>query len=165
MSFKVRTQALRTAKDALAALSTDVAVADTYKSTYLKIDGEDGRLFAHVDNVNDSVVARLDDVLDRLKTVLANSGMELAAVAKWYDETDAATRERLDAQIPPDAPLKPGQAYDDSVPFEDTVPEDPGDYKPPADHDAPPGDDEPIILAPGPIGEPRQPSDPYGGVA
>lgn len=163
MNFHVKTDALRATKGTLTSLAGDTAVADAYKTTYLNLGAGDGALFVHVDNVAKDVAAKLDTLFDRLKSVLTDSGLELSAVAKFYDETDSGTEARLDGKLAL-IPLKPGEAYDASVPFEDTVPEDPGDYEPPPDHDAPEPDDGEIILAPGPFGEPGG-TDSSGGYA
>lgn len=163
MNFRVDTQALRSCRSRLQDLSSDTSNADSYASTYLDLSGEDGRLFFHVDNVCRDVRARVDDVISRLASVLTDSGLELRATATWYDETDAATRERMDMDIPEPEPILPGDGYDDDAPFEDTVPEDPGDYTPPEDHEPPPADDDEMIMAPGPIGEPS--TTPTGPVA
>jgi hypothetical protein len=162
MSFRVTTSALRSAQSTLQALADDTAAARTYTSTYLNITGADnGVLFAHVDNVNASVVQRLDDLCTNLRALLANSGLELAATAKRYDETDLDVAQRHDAQLPLVAAVRPSDRLDHQPDVPDTVPEDPGDYEPPASHDVPDDDDE-MIMAPGPIGEPGLP-DPMGG--
>ncbi|QIX28129.1 hypothetical protein ncot_17180 [Nocardioides sp. JQ2195] len=153
VNFKVETDALRTARDRLRALAADVDKADAYKSTYLKITGADnGVFFVHIDNVNDGVVTRLDDVLARIKRLLRNSGRELGAVATWYCETDSSTERSMDAQIDRDPTIPTDERYTDDPDFEDTVPEDPGDYTPPADQDPPSSDDDGMIIAPGPPG-------------
>lgn len=160
--FKVATSALRAAHSTLQALAEDTEAARSYTSDHLQISGGDnGVLFVHVDNVNASVVARLDELYTNLRTLLAESGLELAAAARRYDETDLDAARRSDAQIPLVAAVPPGHRLDDQPDVPDTVPEDPGDYEPPEGHDAP-DDDGDMIMAPGPLGPP-DPSDPSGG--
>lgn len=161
MSFTVDTQALRTCRDRLDDLSADTSTADTYLWEHVDLTGEDGRLFAHVDNVCRDVRTKVDDVLGRLRTILSDSGAELADAAKYYDDTDRDSAERADEAIAPVAAIPDGEGYDPDAPFEDTVPEDPGDYTPRPDADEP--EDGEVILAPGPIGVP--PTDPSGTVA
>lgn len=150
--FQVTTSALRTARSTLQALADDTAPASTYTATYLDLTGGDnGILFAHIDNVNASVRQRLDDLYGGLQTVLAESGVELSAAARRYDETDAAAAQRSDAQIPLVAGVEEGEHFEDQSDVPDTVPEDRGDYEPPEDHDVP-DDEDGMIMAPGPLG-------------
>lgn len=163
MTLRAQSSELRAARTTLQALADDTAVADTYKSDYMRIDGGDtGALFQHIDNVNRDVVARLDDVLTRLKRVLHESGVELALVANWYDDTDDAARQRSDQQIPLVSDVPSDGGIDDLPAVPDTAPSDPGDYEPPDDQPSPPlGDEDGTIMAPGPLGIPGQP--PTGG--
>jgi hypothetical protein len=149
-SFHVKTAALRTAEDALADLATDTGVADSYKSDYLDITGSDnGVLFAHIDNVNNSVRSALDALFTDLRSVLHDSGVELGVVAKMYDDSDAAARERNDAVITALDALPHDQTMENVPDVPDTVPEDPGDYEP---EDAPEeADDGEQLMAPGPL--------------
>ena len=150
--FNVTTSALRAARGTLQGLADDTAAASTYTSTYLNITGGDnGVLFAHIDNVNADVRQRLEDLYANLKTLLTESGLELSAAARRYDETDAAAAQRSDGQIPLVAGVDRDGHFEDQGDVPDTVPEDPGDYEPPEDHDVPDDDDE-MLMAPGPIG-------------
>lgn len=126
----------------------------TYTSTYLNITGGDnGVLFAHIDNVNADVRERLADLHANLRSLLTESGLELSAAARRYDDTDAAAAaaQRSDAQIPLLDGVDRGGRFEDQSDVPDTLPEDPGDYEPPEDHDVP--DDDGVIMAPGPIGD------------
>lgn len=154
MTLRAQSTELRAARSALQALADDTVVADTYKSDYMKIDGGDnGVLFAHIDNVNTSVVQRLDGLLSKLKTVLHESGLELATVATYYDDADDAAQQRSDQLIPLVADVPEDDGFDDLPAVPDHVPSDPGDYEPPEDQPAPPDDDR-NIMAPGPLGQP-----------
>jgi hypothetical protein len=152
MSFSVDSEALRTCGARLRDLSSDTTNASGYLAEHVDLTGEDGRLFLHVDNVCTDVRTRVDDVIDRLRTILRDGGIELRGAAKYYDETDQAAAERADTTIDVLPAIPAGQDYDPDAPFEDTVPEDPGDYTPRPDADEP--DDDEVIMAPGPLGEP-----------
>jgi hypothetical protein len=167
MTLRAQSSELRAARSTLQALADDTAVADTYKSDFMQIDGGDtGALFLHIDNVNRNVVQRLDDVLSRLKQVLHESGVELGAVATWYDDADESAEQRADQQIPLVADVPANAGFDDTPEVPDTVPSDPGDYEPPEDQpEPPPGDDDEIIMAPGPLGVPGEPPSGTGVVA
>jgi hypothetical protein len=166
MTLRAQSSELRAARTILQALADDTAVADGYKSDHMRISGGDtGALFQHIDNVNRDVVERLDDVLSRLRSVLHESGAELATVATYYDDADEAARQRADQQIPLVADVPAGGGFDDRAEVPDTVPTDPGDYEPPEGHPGPTGDDDGMIMAPGPLGEPGQPSTGTGALA
>jgi hypothetical protein len=155
MTLRAQSSELRAARTRLQALADDTAIADTYKSDYMRIDGGDtGALFLHIDNVNRDVVQRLDDALSRLKLVLHESGVELATVATNYDDADEAAELRADQQIPLVADVPEGGRFADRPEVPDTAPSDPGDYEPPEDQPAPPADDDEVLMAPGPLGQP-----------
>lgn len=161
MSFKVDTQALRTCRGKLQDLSSDTANADSYLWEHVDLTGEDGRLFAHVDNVCTDVRTKVDEVLGRLRTILSDSAHELGRAATYYDDTDRESAERADGTITALPAIPDGQGYDPDAPFEDTVPEEVDDYEDRPDPYEP--DDGEVILAPGPLGQP--PAGPTGTVA
>jgi hypothetical protein len=161
MSFEVDTQALRRCRGRLQDLASDTSSATSYVQEHVDLTGEDGRLFAHVDNVCRDVRARLDDVIGRLRTIFRDSGAELGSAATYYDDTDRAAAEQADGTIEALPGIPAGEGYDADAPFEDTVPEDPGEYTPRPDPDEP--DDGEMIMAPGPLGQP--PASPTGPVA
>ena len=165
MTLRAQSSELRAARTVLQALAEDTAVADTYASDHMRIgSGDTGALFQHIDNVNRDVVQRLDEVLSRLRAVLHESGAELGTVATYYDDADEAARRRADQQIPLVADVPADGGFDDRAEVPDTVPTDPGDYEPPDDHSAP-SDDDDMIMAPGPLGEPGQPPTGTGTIA
>lgn len=166
MTLRAQSSELRAARTTLQALAEDTGVADSYKSDYMRIDGGDtGALFQHIDNVNRGVVQRLDGVLSRLRSVLHESGVELGTVATYYDDADEDARQRADQQIPLVADVPADGGFDDRSEAPDTVPSDPGDYEPPEGQPDPPPDDDDMIMAPGPIGEPGLPSTGTGTMA
>lgn len=153
MTLRAQGSRPRAARTELQALADHTSAADAYKTDYMRIDGGDnGVLFVHIDNVNRDVVACLDDVLTRLKTVLDASGQELATVANYYDDADEAAKQRADQQIPLVADISAGEEFHDRPDVPDTTPSDSGDYEPPDDQPQPPDDEDGIIMAPGPLG-------------
>ncbi len=96
MSFDVKTSALRRYSNDLVAWSADVSAATSYLDAQARLEWSDAMMFQPVVQVNDQVVKALDEALARIKQVLAGSATELIAVARVYDDTDAAVSERMD---------------------------------------------------------------------
>ena len=131
MNFQVTTDALRTGNTQLQGLSSDVDQADTYASTYLHVERSSSGIFQNAVSVNDDARAALDGLFADIKKVLHESGLELKAAAKLYDDTDHGVLVRMD-QGYDQVKVAPGDSYADNASTpEDEVPEEPGDYEPP----------------------------------
>ncbi|WP_341229874.1 hypothetical protein [Nocardioides salarius] len=161
MSFSVRTDSLRSARNRLRALSDDTDVARGYAADHLRITGaDDGVFFAHVEGVNADVVSRLDTLLGRLKDVLSESGEQLGAVARYYDRSDESAVSRADQEL---SRLEgAGPTFADVPAVADTTPEDPGDYVP-SEHGSPEAPDDEMLMAPGPFTPPGLDAPASGG--
>jgi hypothetical protein len=131
VNFQVTTDALRTGNTKLQGLSADVDVAEGYAGSYLHVERSSSGIFQNAVNVNDNARAALDRLFADLKKVLHESGLELRAAAKLYDDTDHGVLVRMD-QGYEQVRLAPGDGYagNASTP-QDEVPTDPGDYQPP----------------------------------
>ena len=131
MNFQVTTDALRTGNTRLQGLSSDVDQADSYASSYLHVERSSSGIFQNAVSVNDNARQALDGLFADLKRVLHESGLELVAAAKLYDDTDHGVLVRMD-QGYEQVKVAPGDssAGNAGTP-EDEVPQDPGDYEPP----------------------------------
>jgi len=131
VNFQVTTDALRTGNTRLQGLSSDVDRADSYASSYLHVERSSSGIFQNAVAVNDDARQALDGLFADLKQVLHESGLELKAAAKLYDDTDHGVLVRMDEGYE-QVKVAPGDSYagQASTP-EDEVPEDPGDYEPP----------------------------------
>jgi hypothetical protein len=131
VNFQVTTDALRTGNTTLQGLAGDVDRADTYASTYLHVERSSSGIFQNAVSVNDDAREALDALFATLKAVLHESGLELQAAAKLYDDTDHGVLVRMD-QGYEEVKVAPGDSYGDNAGTpEDEVPEDPGDYEAP----------------------------------
>lgn len=118
------TSALRNYSSDLQAWSGDTSAATSYVSSNLNLVWSDAMMFQPVVQVNDNVVAALEDALARVKSVLSASGHELRAAAKMYDETDHGVALGLDQKYEAVGP--PVERYQDiASPPTDEVPEPP----------------------------------------
>lgn len=131
MNFQVTTDALRTGNTRLQGLSSDVDRADSYAGNYLHVERSSSGIFQNAVRVNDHTRQALDGLFADLKKVVHESGLELEAAAKLYDDTDHGVLVRMD-QGYEQVKVAPGDSYagNASTP-EDEVPEDPGDYEAP----------------------------------
>ena len=131
VNFQVTTDALRTGNTRLQGLSSDVDRADDYASSYLHVERSSSGIFQNAVAVNDDARQALGGLFADLKKVLNESGLELKAAAKLYDDTDHGVLVRMD-QGYEQVKVAPGDSYagNASTP-EDEVPGDPGDYEPP----------------------------------
>jgi hypothetical protein len=131
VNFQVTTDALRTGNTQLQGLASDVDQADSYASSYLHVERSSSGIFQNAVMVNDRARQALDGLFADLKKVLHESGLELKAAAKLYDDTDHGVLVRMD-QGYEQVKVAPGDSYagNASTP-EDEVPEDPGDYEAP----------------------------------
>lgn len=131
MNFQVTTDALRTADTQLQGLSSDVDLADSYASSYLHVERASSGIFQNAVAVNDNARRALDGLFADLKKVLHESGLELKAAAKVYDDTDHGVLVRMDEDYER-VKVAPGDSYASTASTpEDEVPEDPGDYEAP----------------------------------
>lgn len=139
MTLEVDSAALRSFGTALQEWSTDTAKARAYVAQHLDLEYADSRMFVNVLTTNLRAVGTLNRVLDRLRTLLRESGLELAAAAKVYDETDDDAAQRMDAGHEPLRSAPAGRRYSDvetrrheDGSFADTAPAPPPPEPPPA---------------------------------
>ncbi|QGH69106.1 type VII secretion target [Pseudactinotalea sp. HY158] len=83
-----------------AGLSSDASRGQTYHSSWCRVPGGSSGIFANFTGIAEGAYAAVDEALTHLRTVLRDTGRELAASAEFYENTDHHTAAEMDRTYP-----------------------------------------------------------------